>query len=163
MTRSNQLVTLSRRQVCGGLAGCIGLAALANCNNDGSSTAQPDAAVHPPDAATGGNCSSGATDVDARSRQCLQVLRVAVADRPCLDLALAGDEPPLLALVVTSMLFGIYPLGYWSFAFSTDSLVHVATTVVAGLCFGSLRWRTGGLLWSALVHTTVNTVLLASR
>ena len=63
MRRSDGLFTISRRQMCGGLAGCIGLAALANCTTD-SSNAQPDAATTP-DASTGGACTTGAIDVGA--------------------------------------------------------------------------------------------------
>jgi nitrite reductase/ring-hydroxylating ferredoxin subunit len=65
MRKSDGLVTISRRHVCGGLAGCIGLVALANCSSDGSNANQPDAAEPPIDAPGGGACTTGAIDVGA--------------------------------------------------------------------------------------------------
>jgi cytochrome b6-f complex iron-sulfur subunit len=64
MKRPQGLVSISRRQFCGGLAGCLGVAAVASC---GGSSAAPDAA-QPIDGQTMGTCpTTGATDVGAAS------------------------------------------------------------------------------------------------
>lgn len=92
MRRANGLSTLSRRQVCTGVAGCIGIAAVASCIDGSSSVVQtgalggpegsgsgsnrtdgglplPDSGMHgTPDAPSGATCpTTGATDVGAPS------------------------------------------------------------------------------------------------
>ena len=87
MRRADGLVTLSRREVCGGLATCFGIAALSGCVDGGSGVVQTgqlggpegsngpdggthmqDGGVHMVDAPNAATCpSSGATDVGAES------------------------------------------------------------------------------------------------
>jgi len=63
MRRAPELVTFTRREVCGGLAVCIGAAAIAGCGGDSSGAA---ADAPPPD--TGGAaCTNAAVDVGAAS------------------------------------------------------------------------------------------------
>src|SRR5207245_1152704 len=60
MRRSPALATLSRRDFCGGLAGCLGLAAVASCGGDSSGT------VADAPADTGAvTCTTAGTDVGA--------------------------------------------------------------------------------------------------
>jgi Rieske Fe-S protein len=60
MRRPPALVTLTRRDVCGGLAACIGAAVVAGCGGD-PGTAPADA---PPDTSgSGASCTTGGTDV----------------------------------------------------------------------------------------------------
>jgi nitrite reductase/ring-hydroxylating ferredoxin subunit len=63
MKRPPELVMITRREVCGGLAACLGAAAIAGCGGDSSGTAA-DAPM--PDTG-GGACATGATDVGAPS------------------------------------------------------------------------------------------------
>ena len=66
MKRPEALVSISRRQFCGSIAGCLGVAAIASCG--GSSSSTPDAAMQPIDGQTMGTCpTTGATDVGAAS------------------------------------------------------------------------------------------------
>jgi cytochrome b6-f complex iron-sulfur subunit len=59
-----KLVTLTRRQFCGSLAGCVGIASIAACG--GSSGSTIDAPPPPIDGTTMGTCpTTGATDVGA--------------------------------------------------------------------------------------------------
>jgi len=81
MRRADGLVALSRRQFCGGLATCLGLATLSGCVDGdispvstgplgaGSSNEQPDASViNPPDGGVTASCpASGVSDVGAAS------------------------------------------------------------------------------------------------
>jgi nitrite reductase/ring-hydroxylating ferredoxin subunit len=91
MRRANGLFTLTRRQVCTGVAGCVGIAAVASCidgstsvvqtgalggpEGSGSGSNNPDGGMppidsssHMADAASGATCpSTGATDVGAPS------------------------------------------------------------------------------------------------
>jgi Rieske Fe-S protein len=66
MKRSEALVSISRRQFCGSIAGCLGIAAVASCGGSGGGTT-PDAMMQPPvDGQTMGTCpTTGATDVGA--------------------------------------------------------------------------------------------------
>jgi nitrite reductase/ring-hydroxylating ferredoxin subunit len=66
MKRPEALVAISRRQFCGSLAGCVGVAAIAACGGGGGSTV--DAPLPPSDGETNGTCTTtGATDVGAPS------------------------------------------------------------------------------------------------
>ena len=65
MKRSEGLVTLSRREVCTGLAGCLGIAIVASCGGD--SGAPVDAPADSKGSGSGGACGTGATDVGAPS------------------------------------------------------------------------------------------------
>jgi Rieske Fe-S protein len=66
MKRLDVLAPLSRRQFCGAIAGCVGVAALASCA--GNDAVSPDAAPVI-DGTTGGVCpTTGATDVGAASK-----------------------------------------------------------------------------------------------
>src|SRR6185503_20451327 len=66
MKRPEALVAISRRQFCGSLAGCVGVAAIAACGGGGGSTV--DAPLPPSDGETNGTCTTtGATDVGAAS------------------------------------------------------------------------------------------------
>ena len=62
MRRTPKLVTFTRREVCGGLAACIGAIVVSGCGGD-SGTA-PDAS---PDSNGGGMCGATGTDVGAPS------------------------------------------------------------------------------------------------
>jgi nitrite reductase/ring-hydroxylating ferredoxin subunit len=66
MKRPDALVTISRRQFCGGVAGCLGVAALASCGDSGgNSTPDAHTAI---DAPAMGTCSAtGITDVGVPS------------------------------------------------------------------------------------------------
>ena len=67
MKRADALVTISRRQFCGSIAGCIGIATLASCGGS-SSPSGPDAMQPPIDGTAMGTCpATGATDVGAAS------------------------------------------------------------------------------------------------
>lgn len=66
MKRSDVLVSLSRRDVCGAIAGCVGLAVLASCG--GSDGGSPDAAMVTDDAPMGVCPTTGAADVGAASK-----------------------------------------------------------------------------------------------
>ena len=64
MRRSPELVTLTRREVCGGLAVCVGAVVIAGCGGD-SGNGAVDA---PPDSpGSGAACGTSATDVGAPS------------------------------------------------------------------------------------------------
>ncbi len=65
MKRPEALVSISRRQFCGSIAGCLGIATIAACGGN-STPAMPDAPVQPIDGQTMGTCPvTGATDVGA--------------------------------------------------------------------------------------------------
>ncbi len=67
MKRPDALVSISRRQFCGSIAGCLGIAAVASCGGN-SSPSMPDAPMKPIDGQTMGTCpTTGATDVGAAS------------------------------------------------------------------------------------------------
>ncbi len=61
MKKPAALVSLSRRQFCEGLAGCVGLAALASCSSNDMTMQHVDART--PDSGTTGGCATGAMDV----------------------------------------------------------------------------------------------------
>ena len=62
MRRTPELVTFTRREVCGGLAVCVGAAVVAGCGGDSSGVT----ADAPPDTGgSGGACATGAADVGA--------------------------------------------------------------------------------------------------
>ena len=63
MRRTLGLVTLTRRDVCGGLAACIGAMVVAGCGGDSGDMPGPDAAASD----AGGTCGTGVTDVGAPS------------------------------------------------------------------------------------------------
>jgi cytochrome b6-f complex iron-sulfur subunit len=65
MKRPEALATISRRQFCGSLAGCVGIATIAACGGGGGGTTV-DAPPNPIDGTTMGTCpATGATDVGA--------------------------------------------------------------------------------------------------
>lgn len=66
MRRAPKLVTLTRREVCGGLAACIGAIVVHGCGGDSGGT--PTADAPPPDSPGGGGvCATGVTDVGTPS------------------------------------------------------------------------------------------------
>lgn len=66
MKRPEALVSISRRQFCGSIAGCVGIATIAACGGSSSSTV--DAPPTPIDGTAMGTCpTTGATDVGAAS------------------------------------------------------------------------------------------------
>jgi Rieske Fe-S protein len=65
MKRPDALVSLSRRDFCGTIAGCLGIAAIAGCGGSSSPMGTPDAAVQT-DGQVQGTCpATGANDVGA--------------------------------------------------------------------------------------------------
>ena len=62
----------------------------------------------------------------------------------------AGEAGAYTALLFGSMLFGLAH-------YHTHSTAFVALALVAGWCYGYVYWRTGNVLYSALVHALVNT------
>jgi len=63
MRRPPQLVTFTRRDVCAGLAACVGAIVVAACGGDGGGDGPADAAAD----SDGAACGTGATDVGAPS------------------------------------------------------------------------------------------------
>lgn len=68
MRRTPGLVTLTRREVCGGLAACIGAIVVTGCGGDSGGMPATDAAPPSPDSSSGGTCATtGVTDVGTPS------------------------------------------------------------------------------------------------
>ena len=66
MRRAPELVALTRREVCGGLAACIGAIVVSGCGGDGGGGSQTPDAAPAPDAPAAGTCgTTGTTDVGA--------------------------------------------------------------------------------------------------
>jgi membrane protease YdiL (CAAX protease family) len=65
----------------------------------------------------------------------------------------------LLLVLATSVAFALAHLQYHGFDLDGRTLAQIAYTVPAGLVFGLLRLRTGGILWPALTHSAANSLL----
>lgn len=66
-------------------------------------------------------------------------------------------------LSLSACAFGLYHLAYWNGRFTAGPLLHVATTIGAGVGFGLLRHWSGGIAVPALAHAAANTAILWMR
>jgi membrane protease YdiL (CAAX protease family) len=72
----------------------------------------------------------------------------------------------IIALAVTSLLFGVEHLGYWAQAglpLPPQAFLHALSMVGAGLCFGALRWRSRSIAVPAIVHMLANGAILLTQ
>jgi membrane protease YdiL (CAAX protease family) len=72
----------------------------------------------------------------------------------------------VLALVGTSLLFGVEHLGYWAqsnWPLPSEAMVHALSMVVAGVCFGIFRLTSRSLAVPMTVHTLANGVILLTQ
>ena len=67
MKKSDALAVISRRQFCEGLAGCLGIAAVASCGGSSSGTTDAPNMPDAPGSGSGATCGTGATDVGTAS------------------------------------------------------------------------------------------------
>lgn len=72
----------------------------------------------------------------------------------------------MIALIVTSLLFGVEHLGYWAQAglpLPLDAYLHALSMVGAGVCFGWLRWGSRSLAVPIAIHMLANGVILLAQ
>jgi membrane protease YdiL (CAAX protease family) len=72
----------------------------------------------------------------------------------------------VVALVGTSLLFGVEHLGYWAqsnWPLPSEAMVHALSMVVAGVCFGIFRLTSRSLAVPMAVHTLVNGAILLTQ
>jgi membrane protease YdiL (CAAX protease family) len=81
------------------------------------------------------------------------------------QLAKEGNEN-MIALVGTSILFGVEHLGYWvqsTWSLPTAAYLHSISMIVAGVFFGIFRLKTRSLTIPMFIHMLANGIILVSQ
>jgi membrane protease YdiL (CAAX protease family) len=80
---------------------------------------------------------------------------------------LSGKEKgQVIALVGTSVLFGVSHIGYWAqstWPLPSGAYVHAISTALAGLFFGVFRLKTRSLIVPISVHMLANGIILSAQ